>query len=69
MVWRMERGMLVRGDSEGGKEKGTRTECRTDLVATNLLGYIVESLYYTQTQLLPLLIFIDDDIFDVPHHA
>lgn len=46
-----------------------RDRRETDLVAPNLLSYVVESLYYTEPQLLPLLIFIDDDIFNVAHQA
>ena len=40
-----------------------------DLVAPNLLGYVVEGLYYPQTELLPLLVLVDDDVFDVAHQA
>lgn len=46
-----------------------RDRRETDLVAPNLLSYVVESLYYTEPQLLPLLVFIDDDIFNVAHQA
>lgn len=42
---------------------------RTDLVAPNLLSYVVESFYYTEPELLSLLIFVDDDIFDMAHQA
>ena len=41
----------------------------TDLVASNLLRYVVEGLYYPQTELLPLLVLVDDDVFNVAHQA
>lgn len=46
-----------------------RDRRETHLVAPNLLSYVVESLYYTEPQLLPLLVFIDDDIFNMAHQA
>lgn len=49
---------------------GSRMRSReTDLVAPNLLSYVVEGLYYTEPQLLPLLIFIDDDVFNMAHQT
>lgn len=46
-----------------------RAATKTDLVAPNLLRYVVESLYNAEAQFLPLLIFVDDNIFNMPHQA
>ena len=54
----------------GKNSRRSRTEyIETNLVAPNLLSYVVESFYNAETQLLSLLIFIDDDIFDMAHQA
>jgi len=39
----------------------------TDLVASNILGHVVQSLYYPQAKLLPLLVFCDGDVLDVAY--
>ena len=59
------RGEMVRRDGRG------RTDHTgvTDLVAPHLLSYVVEGLYYPQTELLPLLVLVDDDVFNVAHQA
>ena len=41
----------------------------TDLVASNILGHVVQSLYYPQAKLLPLLIFCDRDVLDMAHET
>lgn len=41
----------------------------TDLVAANLLSNVVQSLYYTQPELLTLLVFVDDDVFNMPNET
>lgn len=48
----------------------TRQNTRaTDFVTSNLLSYVVESFDYAEAQLFPLLIFVDDDIFNVAHQT
>lgn len=46
------------------QKQGWGTE-RTDLVATDLLRYVIQCLYYSQTELLPLLVFVNHNIFDM----
>ena len=41
----------------------------TDLVAANLLSNVVQSLYYTQPEFLTLLVFVDDDVFNMPNET
>ena len=72
-LFRSSRG-LSGGEREGervrrGSRRRTDHTGVTDLVAPNLLSYVVEGLYYPQTELLPLLVLVDDDVFDVAHQA
>lgn len=43
------------------------TAIQNTLVATNVLGNIIECLYNSQSQLFTLLILVHCDVFDVPN--
>lgn len=68
-AWRGCEHERARGMTMRVPKRVARAATKTDLVAPNLLRYVVESLYNAEAQFLPLLIFIDDNIFNMPHQA
>jgi hypothetical protein len=65
-------GHLQAGSSEAALDVETLVgfaAVENALVATDLLGDVVEGLYDSETELLALLVLCDGDIFDVAYSA